>query len=93
MPLFYFRFLDRSKTRSRRESKDKENVDGKTPKLSPRDGDTDSSKTQGRKEKKSRSLSFFERLTTPKFQKSSQEPDDNEATPRKDTPTVRVRLS
>jgi len=80
--------IDRSKTRSRRESK--ENADGKSSKLTPKDGDTDSGKTEGRKEKKSRSLSFFERLSTPKFQKSSQEPADKSTSPQADTPTVRL---
>merc|ERR1719239_1520335 len=79
---------DRSKTRSRRESK--ENADGKSSKLTPKDGDTDSGKTEGRKEKKSRSLSFFERLSTPKFQKSSQEPADKSTSPQADTPIVRL---
>ncbi|XP_035826411.1 titin homolog isoform X8 [Aplysia californica] len=94
--------LDRSKTRpSRRESKDKENLAGKSSKSTPRadhDKDGDKDKTDGGekagKEKKGRtSLSFFERLATPKFQKGNQEPVEKEKTPKKDAPLVRVQFA
>ncbi|XP_005101378.3 flocculation protein FLO11 isoform X10 [Aplysia californica] len=93
---------DRSKTRpSRRESKDKENLAGKSSKSTPRadhDKDGDKDKTDGGekagKEKKGRtSLSFFERLATPKFQKGNQEPVEKEKTPKKDAPLVRVQFA
>ncbi|XP_035826412.1 flocculation protein FLO11 isoform X9 [Aplysia californica] len=92
----------RSKTRpSRRESKDKENLAGKSSKSTPRadhDKDGDKDKTDGGekagKEKKGRtSLSFFERLATPKFQKGNQEPVEKEKTPKKDAPLVRVQFA
>lgn len=46
-----------------------------------------------RKEKKERvSLSFFDRLSTPKFSKKDPEHVPKETPPKKESPSIRVRL-